>query len=542
MKKIFIILTLLSIPAVWYLIRPGGYEPHDLHHIADIYQMYQAISSGQFPPRLGPDFLYGFGYPLFNYYYVLPFYIGAFFYSAFGSLMAALKAIFLLSALLSVYGMYLFLNKFFSKTASIAGSILYLYTPFRAVEIFVRGAIGEAFAIALFPWLLLGISNLVKKPNEKNISLLAIILSLFLLTHNYFFIFVAPFTALFAAILFYFEKKRLEAIRALVLSGILGVGLSAFWVLPAFLEYGLVSSVTPFVMEDHFPFIKQLIIPSWGYGSSVWGPYDEISFQIGIVNLFAAAAAVPLLSFAKVKSNTKFFVTALSLVFFVGAIFMMNIRSSFIWNAVPFTNFIQFPWRLLAITAFFTALMAAFVTETIRFKKASAVIIVGLSIVLTASYFKPSKVTFNSDEHYIERMFANSEFSEDYLLLPQESKQKPDFVPEHRFYVESGQVVSINEISKVHWEAEISAQEDTIVEAYVLNFPGWFVEVDGQEVSTSPTDPYGHISFNVTEGIHKVELYWSETNLRLLADIISIASLAIVIVLYFRQKASRATI
>ena len=68
---IFLVVA-LSLLSVYQLLLPGFYEPQDLHHLADIYEMARALVSGQLPPRWGPDFLYGFGYPLFNFYYPGP--------------------------------------------------------------------------------------------------------------------------------------------------------------------------------------------------------------------------------------------------------------------------------------------------------------------------------------------------------------------------------------------------------------------------------------------------------------------------------------
>src|SRR3989344_4618282 len=89
MKKTeYILLFFILLPASFFLLKAGFYEPHDLHHFADIYQMYRAIASGQFPPRIGPDFIFGYGYPLFNFYYLFPFYLGAIFFAVSGSLQA----------------------------------------------------------------------------------------------------------------------------------------------------------------------------------------------------------------------------------------------------------------------------------------------------------------------------------------------------------------------------------------------------------------------------------------------------------------------
>jgi len=151
----FLVLLTLSIPAAFQLLGRGFYEPHDLHHLADIYQMARAIQSGQLPPRLGPDFAFGYGYPLFNFYYLLPFYLGAFWFFLVGSLTASFEFVFILSIFLSVLAMYLFLREFVERFPAVVGSVLFLYTPYRAVQIYVRGAMGEALALSLLPFVFL---------------------------------------------------------------------------------------------------------------------------------------------------------------------------------------------------------------------------------------------------------------------------------------------------------------------------------------------------------------------------------------------------
>lgn len=71
-----------------------------------------------------------------------------------------------------------------------------------------------------------------------------------------------------------------------VLFGLIwGLFISAYYWLPAVFEKKFIQEGTPFNPLDHFPFIRQLIIPFWGYGASVWGPNDQMSFQIGIINI-----------------------------------------------------------------------------------------------------------------------------------------------------------------------------------------------------------------------------------------------------------------
>src|SRR3989344_4254579 len=115
------------------------------------------------------------------------------------------------------------------------------------------------------------------------IAVASLVFFLFIISHNYLWVISLPF--LFLLFFLYNKKQIWVKLRGLVLVTLLSLGMSSYWLIPALVEKKFVTSITPFPLIDHFPFIKQLILPSWGYGSSAWGAGDEISFQIGIVNL-----------------------------------------------------------------------------------------------------------------------------------------------------------------------------------------------------------------------------------------------------------------
>ena len=539
--KIVLILTLLSIPAMFTLLMPGFYEPHDLHHLADIHQMLQALLSGQIPPRLGPDFTFSYGYPLFNFYYLLPFYIGAFWYALFASLTASFKFVFLISVALSVYGMYLFLREFVGRFPAIVGSILFLYTPYRAVQIYVRGAMGEAFALALLPFVLWGVVRLIKKPKTRRLTLgVSLIFALFIISHNYLWAIILPFVVLLILLLMKVEQSK--SWPRLLMTGLISIGLTTYWWLPALVESKLVSSVTPFPLIDHFPFIKQLLIPSWGYGSSVWGPGDEISFQVGTVNLLVVIVSISLLVFYRrlFKNRKVYLITLWALVGFFVSLFMMNIRSYFIWKLIPFHDFIQFPWRLLLLTTLFTSILAAVIVHILpkKLAKTAGFIIVGASLVLTTQYFRPSKVVFKGDEDYLKRFFESTTYSEDYLLLPNWVDERPSRPPLSKFEAEGAKISDIEEISPVYYRAEIDAEKLTTISFHSYYFPGWFAKIDGKNAEIKPGKPYGQIELIVPEGNHQVEFYWQETPLRKFSDYISLLSLLVLGSLFVKKKQS----
>ncbi|OGM15522.1 hypothetical protein A2V56_00815 [Candidatus Woesebacteria bacterium RBG_19FT_COMBO_42_9] len=554
-KSPFVILVLICLPAIYFLLRPGFYEPQDLHHIADIFQMYKAVVSGQLPPRLGPDYLWGFGYPLFNLYYVLPFYLGAVFYALTKSLTGSFEFVFVVAASLSIFGMYLFLREFFGKIASLTGSILYLYTPYRAVQIYVRGAMGEALAMAVIPFVFWGATRVVKEPSRANISILGLTLAALILSHNYLWLLAAPFLALFCLVFLYRKESRGKSVKVLILGVLLGAGASSYWWLPAVKEFNLVSGITPFALEDHFPFIKQLLLPSWGYGASVWGPYDGMSFQVGVVNLAVVAGSLVII-FLKRKNLGKYgSILALAIGGFFVSVVMMNIRTLPLWKLLPIYQFVQFPWRLLFLTTFFSAILGAFLIDAFSRKIALWVglAVAVLSISLTWGYFRPSQVVYKPDDFYLTRMFAIASegeerigvsqdyinWSEDYLLLPLGVKKADRLFTPKIVGDENATVLEIEKINQVDYRAEVEARSQAKVTFYSLYFPGWTSTLDGVSTQITQGEPFGQMEVTVAQGRHTVEFSWKETPQRLAADLVSLISLGIGVWLLLDKRGRR---
>jgi len=545
-KSWVIVVTLLifSLPALFKLLMPGFYEPHDLHHFADIYQMYRAFTSGQLPPRWGPDFLYNFGYPLFNFYYVMPFYLGALFIWLFGSIQLAYKLVFIVSIIVGVYGMYKLLREFTGKLPAFVGTEVFLYTPYRAVQIYVRGAMGEALSLAILPLIAYSLIKIVKTPGKlKYIGLAGILGAVFILTHNYMWALSFPWIIILALI--FFEKTKIwKALGSLLLTGLMMVGISAYWWFPALTDQKLVAATTPFPLINHFPFIKQLIVPFWGYGASIEGPYDGLSFNIGTVNLLGVAFAIALVVFAKkyFKDKKLKLVTVWGIVSFSIIFFMINIRSLPLWNILPFHDFVQFPWRLLAFTTFFSAVLIAVSVEVLQknIKLIAGLGMATLSVVLTFNYFQPSGTFFKTDNQYLSRFFANRtmqgtkddvsvdylNYSEDYLLLPGTTDKKPDALPKQKIMSSTAKVENITEISPVSWKANVTAKEVSVVAFESLYFPGWVGTIDGKTANLSAGKPYGQIEITVSAGNHELEFFWTETPMRKYSDWVSLAFFA----------------
>ena len=547
--KIFwvIVFIVISLPAIYPLIRGDFYHFSDEPHIANLFEMIRAIDSGQFPPRWAPDMSFGFGYPLFSFYYPLPYYIGYLFFKLFGSLILSIKLLFLLSVLLSALFMFKWLRLFTGRFESLVGALVYIYTPYRAVDLYVRGALGELFAFIYFPAISYFTYLLLKTGKVKYVGFLALTISFLILSHNLAPIFFIPWIIFFALLLCRFSLSFTN-IYKLFVSVLLALSASSYFWLPAFIEKSNLVSQTPFNYRDHFPFIKQLIFPSWGYGASHPGIYDDLSFQIGIVNLILISVTTLTLLMSKKNRFLKIFI----LFSLAGFMFLMNIRSSFVWNILPLADYIQFPWRLLLFTTFLSSSLLMFINAKTKIVKTFLVILGMFSISQSFFYFKPSEYFNPTDDYYLKRFLPNisvsgkseilsSEYlnySEDYLLLPMWVDRRANFLPDEKFTSNTVTINEIKELNSVKYLMKISGEEEGSISFNNYYYPGWKIFVDGQEKDIGIDKPYGNISFRILKGEKEVMALWSETNFRKVVDLISLCGILVIIYLITFSKRS----
>jgi hypothetical protein len=544
------LILIFAIPTVVGMIGPGFYSLHDGMHVAWLYEMDRALRSGQIPPRWAPDLSFNFGYPLFNFVYPLPFYLGEFFYLFGFSLVGSIKAVFALSLILSGLSMFLFLRRNFSTFFSFFGAIIYLYTPYRAVDVYVRGAIGEALAFVFIPLVFWSFNKLIKDGGVRNLFLAAASFAFLVLSHNITFLMIVPFLIFYCAILIYLERKKKKPALNFVFGFLLGSLFSSYFWLPALLEKKFMVADTVFNFKDHFPFIKQLIIPFWGYGGSIPGPNDGFSFQIGLVNILIIllATACFIWLFVRrnlVKETLALFVWGFSSLLVV--LFLMNIRSSFVWEKIPILAYFQFPWRFLTLTTFLTAFFAAMLGKLFLFKgkKIVTVILLVLTLFLTFNYFRPEKILPERNDDYFMniyfatktkdgyRNFISSEYlgnTEEYLRLPIGTEKKPTFSPDKKIEIKEG-VLNYKEESVVDYKGVFFSENPTEIFIHNYYFPGWIASVDGKELKIGVNKPYGDMILYVPKGNHEFSVKFKETNLRILADLISVLSLTLIVYL-----------
>src|SRR4030043_2058194 len=129
MKKLFIILIFTSLIAVWPFLKKGFFQSHDGEWMVIRFTAFhQTLASGQFPVRFVDRLNNNYGYPVLNFLYPLPFYLAEIPKALGFGFVDSIKIVFVLSSVASVVAMFWALSQIFSKEASFAGAVIYLFT------------------------------------------------------------------------------------------------------------------------------------------------------------------------------------------------------------------------------------------------------------------------------------------------------------------------------------------------------------------------------------------------------------------------------
>jgi len=548
-NNFWLVLFLIPLPSIFALfLRPGYFGVSDDIHIAWLYEMDRVIKSGKFPPRYVPDLSYGFGYPLFNFVFPLPFYLGEIFHLVGFNLVDSIKIVLGLSLFLSFLFMYFLLRRFVGRALSILGGVIYLYAPYRATDVYVRGAVGESLSFIFLPLILLSFLSLLDEKRKVEslrwIGIGSLAIAGLILSHNITAYMFLPLSLFLPLIFFLFRSNKSVLLLGVFAAFFAGLLVSCYFWVPAFLDSRQMKYDTVFDYFDHFPTLKQLITPYFGYGASVPGPYDQMSFFVGIPQILIILLGFIFFIYNFKKINReRLLVLIWSFLILIFSVFMMNYRSMFIWGKIPLLPYFQFPWRFLGVVVFCSSLIVI-VFEDSEIKKLLFFVLVLLSVILGLNYFKPNEYLERKDDYYINRYIpvpvASQEYrktSEEYLRLPLATQLKPDVVLPILF---GGgfSVNSLREINSLDIEAKISnlTQSDVLVNYRKYNFPGWFVQIDGKMERHRSGEPFGQVSFSVPAGSHNILIIFEETLRNKILDLISAISFLGALYLIFYKK------
>ena len=551
-----IILIALIFPTFKFFLGNKMFTFNDETQIANFHQYFKALDFGQFPPRWAPDMHYEYGSPFLSFNYQLPYYFGYLGHLLNLPLTTIFKLLLASSLVIGAVGMFA-LGQTLTGSAffSLAAAVLYTYTPYQSIDHYVRGAIGESFALSLFPWLFWALIKLTRKVTIIDTVVLGILIGLLIISHQPAALFAIPIFGLIFGLAVLVSKK-INIFLAYLKSIVLGLLLSAYYWVPVILEKGYIQAGSPFNYRDQFPFIWQLIYSPWSYLGANPFSSDTFSFQIGITNLVVLAIAVIMVNISfkrKQKPSVELLIFRLLVASSFLVIGLMNIRSDFIWKTISIMQVIQFPWRLLMFTTIFTSVLFLFAVKSFRqpWSNFFALVIIIATIALNISYFKPGLIVDRGDDYYFHRFLPraallpgeniSSEYfnhAEDYVPLPKEAT-RPTSLPEAKLTVQKGDAkIVIIDPNPYRYRAGVESSKASQLTFHTFAYPGWTVTVDG--FSTKQTvDKVGAISFTVPSGKHQIIIAYEDTPLRLFSNIISLGSFVFITFYLLYQLVTR---
>jgi len=525
-KKRFYLLLLLIVAVVPLLdLLPVGLPiTHDgQDHVARIANFAQSLSEGNPIPRWAKNLNWGYGHPILMFLYPLPSYLGSLFHFLGFSLVASVKLVFGLSLFLSGLFMYQWIKQMWGEKAGLVAGVVYMLAPYRLVDLYVRGAIGECWA---FVWPPLICWFGLKLSQQRRWAYLAggsLSLALMILSHNALSLMFLSLIGIYFGCLVLWQKKKQSLIIDYVLMVGFGFILSAFFWFPAFFEgkYTLRDIVTAGNITG-FESFSRLLWSSWSYGIT-----GQLSVQLGIIQwLLILAGPLVIWRLKTKKEKNWLFLLGAYLLFWLGIFLILPVARP-LYLQVSLLQKFQFAWRFLSLAVLIPPIIAGALIILIPERTRS--LVMGL-MVLAALFL--SKDYWHAKDYLIK---PESYFSGVYESTTDTGESAPiwsirfmEKFPDSPMAVIDGEAdieLLKRQVNRHTYQVMVSKQSRLVENT--LYFPGWKVLVDGQPVVIEFQDPSwrGLMTFNVSEGEHLVEVIFGETKLRQFANLISLGGL-----------------
>ncbi|MFH1967332.1 MAG: hypothetical protein ABIJ03_02380 [Patescibacteria group bacterium] len=562
-KMMLLVICLLALIVGRSYFHAGLPQTHDgNNHLARFANYKIAFKEGQIPPRLAPNLMNHYTYPVFNYNYPLANLLSL----PFSALKIPYETTFKLIALAflflggvgvvrlieSVFAYQKLLkqkNQALSQWSIIFGLGIYYSAVYLSNLILIRGNIGEIMAYGLWPWMLTSVLS-QPKFNLSNICLW----TSWWLVHNIMAVFGWPILILVAILK---HGRQLIVWKKFLALGLVSLLLSLWFWLPALAELNLVSAGHSQIVSDapkHLLSLGQVFFGTTQFGFSRVGGVDDLSFSLGtiqVVVLVLSLAGLINLTFAKLKglsssrqTNSKCPKTAIAwqilLALCIALIFVQLTTSQHLWSLIKPWQLIQFPWRLSFFIPPFVVILAVFVWQAINSKWLKMFLVLVLIYQLLGIVnFKPESIVHQPNSYWDAFPESSTTSNEDkplgfkYLLIA-------DWQPAPFITGGEGQA-TIRFWNGTRHSYQLGLVTDATIIEPVMMFAGWQTRVNGQLIEHVDSDDIqGRLAFKLPSGEYQVETrFTQQTPARITGNTISLlTALGVLIYLTFKTDAT----
>jgi hypothetical protein len=554
------ILLSLALVAAPYL-RDGFVMGHDGGvHQTYAFQFDRALRQGQFPVRWVEGIDPGTGQPLFSFYQVGFYYLVSTIHAVGPPLGAAFKLAVVGQWALGAAFIYLLCLPM-GRVAAAVGSVMFVWTPYLLLDVYVRTAYPEFAAIGFAVGVLWAADRCLRIGGQRYQLSLSALTALTLVTHPPTALIVGSMAAALVIVAAVTRQARPSAVARTCAAPLLGSGLASFYLIPALLQQGQVkmAQLTSGYFDYHLHFVEPRwwFDWSWRYGESGVNASNQLSVQIGIAQWTVLGLSVLLLVVPAWRRRAQLGPGQVVgwLLIVAAAMFMMTAASTVVWDAIGPMHFIQFPWRLLMAPAIACAVLAAAVTSALNARPGWQLAVLAVAVAalwrldaayLTQAFQQPRDHIDISWHEWNSTPEARRTAVRVRAYDPAAAAEEPQPRPE-RWSISGGGSMSVEALRQE--DADLLLEVDAPSAAtLIINtpaYPGWEVTVGDRKASPGIDPDTGYMVVPIPRGRHLVRAHFTRDRVRAVADAIALASAALWsgqfgMALWRRRKASTA--
>ncbi len=506
-------------------------------HILWLQEFIREVNEGFLYPRWLAHSNYLYGSPTFVFYPPFCFYVGVLVQKIFAfSIYQTITALFTIGTFASGLSTYFAAQRLMGKAAALGGAIMVITAPFVTLDIYFRASLAELFSLIWLPILLLNVDN-VHTRSGKNI--LALGFCMLALTH-------IPclmiYTLVWLTRLGYCTARTANGAGRLkenLLYALLGLGCASFFLLPVLAERSLVNIAA---ILDRYPWEANLLFSPNYRG---FFPIADIAIKsCGTAALLYAATFSAVRSKKTSSDALKESTYWLALNFLT--FFLMSDASGWLWHHIKIIQYLQFPWRLMTVNLFSTAMLFTVCLRELpsaSLKKFMKVLLGTLLVFLVAQYLssdyfltkyrsgldKPEAYMVMDSDVLRVAEFARYEMPK-LLLSPDGYRGVPEYTPvvnvaasganrrlaypirgkQLLTYIDGAGTVSVTTLKSYLHEFSTDAPEHITFKMRTYYYPAWHLYMDGKAVELKVAND-GELLITAPSGKHRFQLKYEYT-------------------------------
>jgi hypothetical protein len=531
----WLVALLLALPALWPLLRPGFFVSDDgRFHVYRIAALAQAWEQGVLHPRLFPDFGFGYGQAVLNFYAPLSYWPGAVMATLGVSPAAAAEATIALGFLLAALAAYGYGRSLWSPAAGILSAVAFTYYPYHLADAYQRGALPEHFAFLWLPLILWAATALFRAQDYRPALLCsALAWAGLVLTHNLTALLMAPATAAYL-LLMALWTRRWQRLWPAAGGLALALALTAGYWLPVLFEsraVGLALGPSDGYKEHLLPLGRLVASPLlYTYQQELDGSarhalsWLAVVLSLGVALLLAWRLAVR-------RRPAGWPVAAFGVTLACASAGMLTTSALPIWQPLtPILGTLQYPWRFQILTATGILVCAgalpALLPQTWRGPSAVLVAVACLWVSLPGIPAQPLAIPA-AEAWSPERMWredaetgqVGATWTGEFLPLAVQEQRWA--LGRSRQGAVDGPVpasrpaVRLERLGYAQAELSFTGEVPRSVSLHQFQLPGWQAWLDGQSAPTSPSGEMALVTVDVPPGTRRLAFRFGTTPARL---------------------------